>query len=92
MCGLDDGKGEDDYCAWCGTELPLDGWAGIRRFCSIRCRRHYNRHMPKAGRTCLWCGGEIDMRKPRGTKHCCTPCAMKSAYVRREARRAAGEP
>lgn len=92
MCGLNDWRDDDEYCLWCGAELPLDGWTTVRRFCSTRCNKHHNRHAPKAGRKCLWCGGEIDMRKRLDARHCCTQCAMKSAYVRRVARQSAGEP
>jgi predicted nucleic acid-binding Zn ribbon protein len=81
---LEDLPDEDDWCAWCGGELPLDSLYGRRRFCSPACQREWHRDQERqaieaarSGRTCDQCGGAIPTHLNLHARFCCHRCKVQ---------------
>jgi len=93
-----------DWCAWCGTPLPLDDRWGIRRYCGYRCRRDSEyldarRDTLMAGRACRQCGEPIPETQQVNTNFCSVACRhayfhtperIKARRERRKRRQRAG--
>ena len=78
---LSDLHDDDDWCDWCGGELPWDGHHGRRRFCSPACkqqadtaRKRERRHAAREGRACAFCSGPIPTTRERSAIYCCREC------------------
>jgi hypothetical protein len=87
---------DDDFCDWCGAELPVDAYYGRRYHCSTAClkadtefRDKIERILARRGRTCLQCGGAIPLSREGNAKYCCDACQHRAGNARKAARKPA---
>ena len=60
----------DDWCATCGTPLPIDAYWGRRMYCSPSCASKGQGRAPLVGRSCRCCDAPLDPGKRADALYC----------------------
>ena len=93
-----------DYCEECGTVLPLDRYANVRRFCSKKCLNLNYRAMERAAKVeerrnrppCRVCGKPIEAERQGRLSYCGQPCRSRwhgrIKLERKRAKKAKAQP